>query len=184
MSNKYKYGSDRHAHFVTYTVIQWIDFFIRPEYRNILVKAIQHYQREKGLEVYGYCIMTSHIHLIIRAGEAHSLEEITRDLKGYTSKAFHKILEDENTNYESRKSWMLWMMKRIGLKNSNNKGFQFWQQDSHPIELWSDEVFYQKMNYIHMNPVVSGFVSEPEHWLYSSARNHAGLPGILELAEL
>ena len=35
-----------------------------------------------------------------------------------------------------------------------------------------------------MNPVASGFVSEPEHWIYSSARNHAGLPGILELAEL
>jgi putative transposase len=50
-------------------------------------------------------------------------------------------------------------------------------------ELWSDEVFYQKLNYIHMNPVVSGFVSEPEHWLYSSARNHAGLPGFVELAE-
>ena len=79
---------------------------------------------------------------------------------------------------------MLWMMKRVGLNNSNNKGFQFWQQDSHQIELWSDEVFYQKMNYIHMNPVVSGFVAEAEHWLYSSARNHAGLPSILELAEL
>ena len=116
MSNKYKYGSDRHAHFVTYTVVQWTDFFIRPEYRNIMVKAIQYYQKEKGLEIYGYCIMTSHIHLILRAGSAHSLEEITRDLKGYTSKAFRKILEDENTNYESRKSWMLWMMKRIGLR--------------------------------------------------------------------
>jgi putative transposase len=184
MSNKYKYGSDRHAHFVTYTVVQWIDFFIREEYRTIFVKAIQHYQQEKCLEVYGYCIMTSHIHLIVRSGEGYSLEELTRDLKGYTSKAFRKILEDEKINYESRKSWMLWMMKKIGLKKSNNKGFQFWQQDSHPIELWSDEVFFQKLNYIHMNPVVSGFVTQPEHWYYSSARNHAGLPGILELAEL
>jgi putative transposase len=184
MSNKYKYGDERHAHFVTYTVVQWIDFFIRDEYRQILVKAIQYYQKERGLEVYGYCIMSSHVHLIIRAGEQDRLEELTRDLKGYTSKAFRKILEDKNVNYESRKSWMLWMMKRIGLKNSNNKGFQFWQQDSHPIELWSDEVFYQKLNYIHMNPVVMGLVAEPEHWYYSSARNHAGLPGILELAEL
>jgi putative transposase len=184
MSNKYKYGDERHAHFVTYTVVEWIDFFIRDEYRQILIKAIQHYQKERGLEVYGYCIMSSHVHLIIRAGEHDSLEALTRDLKGYTSKAFRKILEDKSVQYESRKRWMLWMMKRIGMKNSNNKGFQFWQQDSHPIELWSDEVFYQKLDYIHMNPVVLGLVVEPEHWYYSSARNYAGLSGILELAEL
>ena len=184
MSNKYKYGSDRHPHFITYTVVQWIDFFIREEYRNIIIKALQHYQKERGLEIYGYCIMTSHIHLIIRAGENDRFHDITRDFKGYTSKAFRKILEDEKTNYESRKSWMLWMMKRVGIRNANNKDFQFWQQDSHPIELWSDEVFFQKLNYIHMNPVLSGFVTEPEHWAYSSARNHGGLQGVLELAEL
>ena len=113
------------------------------------------------------------IHLIIRAGANDSLEEVTRNLKGYTSKAFRKILEDEKVNYESRKSWMLWMMKRMGLKNSNNKGFQFWQQDSHPIELWSDEVFYQKLNYIHNNPIETGFVTDAVDWKYSSARNYA-----------
>ncbi|MDB5255540.1 MAG: transposase [Chitinophagaceae bacterium] len=104
MSNKYKYGSDRHAHFVTYTVVHWIDFFIRLEYRNILIKAIQHYQKEKGVEIYVYCIMTSHIHLILRTGEHHSLAEITRGLKGYTSNVFRKILEDSTVNYESRKA--------------------------------------------------------------------------------
>ena len=75
------------------------------------------------------------------------------------------------------------MMRRTGLSNSNNQDFQFWQQDSHPIELWSDEVFYQKMDYIHMNPVVSGFVDQPEHWLYSSARDYAGTKGILDLVD-
>ena len=184
MSSIYRYGDERHAHFVTYTVVQWIDFFIRDEFRQVFIKAIRHYQKERGLEVYGYCIMSSHIHLIIRAGKDDKLEDVTRDLKGYTSKAFRKLLEDKNLNYESRKGWMLWMMKRMGLQNSNNKDFQFWQQDSHQIELWSDEVFYQKLNYIHLNPVVAGTVVEPEHWYYSSARNHAGLPGALELAEL
>ncbi len=73
------------------------------------------------------------------------------------------------------------MMKRAGLSNSNNKDFQFWVQDSHPIELFSDEVYYQKMDYIHMNPVVSGFVDQPEYWLYSSTRDYAGIKGLIEL---
>jgi len=69
-------------------VVQWIDFFVRPEYRNILIKAIQHYQKEGGFEIYGYCMMTSHIHLIVRAGENHSLEDITRDLKDIHQRPF------------------------------------------------------------------------------------------------
>lgn len=183
MSRKYRYGNERHAHFVTYTVVHWIDFFIRNEYRTILVDSIKYCQAHKGLELHAYCIMPSHVHMIIGTQGTHSFVDITRDLKGYTSRRFRQILLDQNINYESRKAWMLWMMRRTGLSNSNNQDFQFWQQDSHPIELWSDDVFYQKMDYIHMNPVVSGFVDQPEHWLYSSARDYAGTKGILDLVD-
>ncbi len=62
---------------------------------------------------------------------------------------------------ESRKEWLLWMMEKAGEKNSNIKNRQFWQQHNKPIELWSSKVIEQKMNYIHNNPVKSGFVVEP-----------------------
>ena len=75
-------------------------------------------------------------------------------------------------------------MKHAGEHNSNSKGFQFWQQDNQPIELWSEEVFYQKMNYIHFNPVKAGFVLQPKDWHYSSAIDHAGRIGLLDLALL
>ena len=68
---------------------------------------------------------------------------------------------------ESRKEWILWMMKRAGLKNSNVKSMQFWQQHNKPIELWSSEVIDQKVDYIHNNPVGAGFVTEAHHWKYS-----------------
>ncbi len=89
MSNKYKFGNERHAHFVTYTVVHWIDFFIRNEYRNILIDSIKFCQEKKGLEVHAYCIMPSHVHMIIgTAGSSHSLEGITRDLKGIPHDVF------------------------------------------------------------------------------------------------
>ncbi|MEM6735666.1 MAG: hypothetical protein AAF620_06295 [Bacteroidota bacterium] len=56
------------------------------------------------------------------------------------------------------------MMERAGRKNGNNKDWQLWQQANHPIEWSSNEMLDEKLQYIHMNPVVSGFVSEPEHW--------------------
>ena len=78
----------------------------------------------------------------------------------------------EGNPQESRREWMLWIMERAGKKNSNVKYRQFWQQDNHPIEIWSLKVFEQKLNYIHQNPVESGFVTDPIDWKYSSARNY------------
>jgi putative transposase len=184
MSRKYRFDADHHPHFVTFTVIDWIDFFIHNEYKDVFLKAIKHYQQHKGLEVYGWCIMTSHIHLILRSAAPYDLSETIKNLKSYTSQQFHVMLEKEDNNYESRKRWLLWLMKNAGKHNSNSKGFQFWQQDNQPIEIWSDEVFNQKLNYIHLNPIAAGFVSQPEDWLYSSAVDHAGRNGLLELAVL
>ena len=76
---------------------------------------------------------------------------------------------------------MLSIFKRAGEYNSNNKYFQFWQQDSHPIELYTNAVIDQKLDYIHNNPVEYGYVVNPEDYLYSSARNYAGLDNLLEI---
>ena len=40
---------------------------------------------------------------------------------------------------------------------------------------------HQKIEYIHYNPVKRGYVDEPIHWCYSSARNYAGQVGLLEV---
>ena len=64
------------------------------------------------------------------------------------------------------------MFERAGKKNSNVKFRQFWQQNIKPIEIWSLTVFEQKLNYIHFNPVQTGFVTNPVDWKYSSARNY------------
>jgi putative transposase len=71
-----------------------------------------------------------------------------------------------------RSQWLLWMFGQAGKRNSNVKKHQFWQQHNKPIEIWSLKVFEQKLNYIHQNPVESGFVTEPWEWKYSSARNY------------
>jgi putative transposase len=46
--------------------------------------------------------------------------------------------------------------------NSNNQGFQLWQQDNYPIELPTPERLQQKLDYIHNNPVAAGFVYRPQ----------------------
>ena len=172
MSRKYKIRDQSKLHFVTFTVISWIDIFIRNEYKDLFLESVRYCQKNKGLEVFAWVIMTSHIHMILRAKENHKLETIIRDLKSFTSRKTKELLEDENTGFESRKEWMLWMMKRAGRKNNNNIDFQFWQQHSHPIELSTNKLQDQRLEYIHSNPVKAGFVISPEMWQYSSAGDY------------
>lgn len=120
--------------------------------------------------------MPSHIHLIFNDGNSNPVK-LLKEFKTYSSKAIQKMIE-ENPQ-ESRKEWMLWMMERAEKMNSNIKHRQFWQQNNQPIELWSDKVITEKLNYIHNNPVEAGFVEEAQHWRYSSAKKYAGEAGQL-----
>jgi len=110
---------------------------------------------ELGLEVYAWCIMSNHVHLIIGT-EKDSMESILRDLKKYTANKLIETIKENNT--ESRRNWMEWMFERAGQKNSNNTKYQFWIQDNHPIELTDNFMVEQKLDYIHNNPVEAGIV--------------------------
>ena len=77
---------------------------------------------------------------------------------------------------------MMRMFLNAGTYNSNNKDFQFWVQDNHPIQLNNAEMLKQRLDYIHNNPVKAGFVVEPEHWKYSSAYDYCGgKQGLLDI---
>ena len=178
MSSKYKFRDQDKLYFVSFAVVYWLDVFIRNDYKDILLESLRYCQREKGLEVYAWCIMTSHVHLIIGTNR-NKMEDIMRDYKSHTSSELKKSIR--NNPQESRKEWLLWMMERAGKKNGNNNKFQFWQQDNHPIELWDNYMMQQKLNYIHNNPVSSGFVLNPEDYLYSSAKDYTGEKGLIEI---
>jgi putative transposase len=174
MSRKYKIRDQDKLYFVTFTIIRWLDVFTRREYRDIFLDSLKHCQKNKGLEVSAYCIMPSHVHLIIGRNGEPGLEGIIRDIKKYTAV---KIIEAIRDNpQESRKEFLLWLFERAGTHNTNNTKYQFWQQKYHPIELATNEMIDQRLNYIHNNPVEAGIVLSPEHYLYSSAINYAGLP--------
>jgi len=178
MSRKYKFGDQNQLYFVSFAVINWIDLFIRNEYKQIMLDSWKHCQLNKGLEIYGWCIMTSHVHMIIGSNQ-NKLEDIMRDMKRHTSERLKEAIK--SNPQESRREWLLWMMERAGQKNSNNANFQLWQQDNHPIELYDYKILHQKLDYVHNNPVEAGFVENPEDYLFSSARDYYGLPGLMDI---
>jgi len=178
MSRKYKFKDQDKLYFVSFAVVNWIDLFIRNEYRDIMLDSWRHCQANKGLEIYGWCITSSHIHMIV-GSHGEKLEDIMRDMKKHTSIALKAAIK--NHPAESRREWMLWMMERAGKSNSQNLNFQLWQQDNHPIELFNLEILHQKLDYIHNNPVVAGIVEHPEEYLYSSAKDYYGSKGLIDI---
>ncbi len=179
MSRKYKFHDNDKLYFISFATVHWIDVFIREEYNRIIIDSWKHCQEKRGLEIYGWCIMTNHVHMII-GSKQDKLEDIIRDMKKHTSSELKT--EIKNHPQESRKEWIIWMMERAGKKNSNNKDWQFWQQHNKPLEITSQEMFDEKLVYIHQNPVQAGFVTREEDWKYSSARDFCGMKGLVSLS--
>ncbi len=118
------------------------------------------------------------MHLIFRSINGQKPELLLGDFKRFTSKAVVKAIM-ENPR-ESRKDWLLEQFKKAGAKSSNVKEYQFWQHNNKPIELWSNKVLFEKISYIHNNPVEEGLVYYPQDYVYSSARDYAGEEGLIK----
>ncbi len=104
------------------------------------------------------------------------MSEILRDFKSYTSR---KLIESVENDTESRTEWMLFMFKRAAIKHKRNTEYQFWTHENHAEIIYSEKFISQKIDYIHNNPVRAKIVQHPEDYLYSSARNYAGLESVL-----
>ncbi len=156
-------------HFLTFTVVEWLDVFTRKLYAEIIMDSLNYCQKEKGLLIHCYCIMSNHMHTILSSTQGN-LSAIIRDFKSFTSKQIIKSILSNQA--ESRKDWMIPVFRKAAELNQRNKENQFWIQDNRPMECYSPKFTVQKMNYIHQNPVRAGIVRAPEDYIYSSAWNY------------
>lgn len=111
MSEKFKFHDQHGLFFVSFSVVNWIDVFIREEYKDILLSSWKYCQKAKNLTIHSWCIMSSHVHMII-SSQYGNISGIIRDMKRHTSVTIRNAIE---TNpHESRKEWMLSLMKQAG----------------------------------------------------------------------
>lgn len=164
-------------HFLTFTVMGWIDIFSRQCYRDLLVESMQFCRQQKGLQIGAYVIMSNHMHTIWTATH-HNLSDIVRDFKTFTSKAITATIQAEP---ESRRDWLLYMFQFYANRTAANDNFKVWTGNNHPEEIQSQDFLRSKLNYIHNNPVRAGLVAEPSHYVYSSAANYENKKGLLEV---
>lgn len=165
--------------FVTTTVVEWVDIFTRHQYRQIIIDSLAYCQKQKGLELYAWVLMSNHLHFVASAADGYELESILRDFKKFTSKAVLSLLKTDTR--ESRRKWMLEIFAREAANDSKLSGSRFWQRGCHVETISSSSFLWQKIDYIHNNPVKAGYVTREEHFPFSSAIDYAGGKGLLDV---
>jgi len=168
--SRYKITEPQSPHFVTLTVLHWIPVFTRPEAVSILLDSLRFLSKD-GLKVYAWVILENHCHFVLQSNALD--HDITR-LKSWTGKNLIQYLAEQNVRQ------ILDQLAFYKKAHKNDRAYQFWQEGVHPELIQNEDMMRQKIEYIHQNPVKRGYVDEAVHWRYSSAKDYAGLSGLLE----
>lgn len=161
---------ENQPHFLTCTVVNWIAVFSKPDLAQILLNSLDFLQRHQRLALHGYVIMENHLHLIASA------ENLSREIaafKSFTARSVIDWLKENQTEY------LLKQLKFHKKLHKTTQEYQLWQEGSHPQAIFSQQMFSQKLEYMHNNPLRRGYVDDPAHWRYSSYRNYMGMKAVL-----
>ncbi|MCY2979627.1 MAG: transposase [Planctomycetota bacterium] len=170
--SRYRFGDDAYPYFMTWTIVGWLPVFTRQESTKIIYDSWRFLQLEREFHLLGYVILENHVHLI---ATAPNLASAVKCSKSFTALQIVELLKKRNARQ------LLRGLAALKLPNKKESEHQVWQEGSHPKMIETDEMLWQKLEYIHNNPVERGYVDDPLHWRYSSARNYAGQPGLIEV---
>ena len=156
--------NENQIHFLTMTIIEWIDIITNKIYFDIIADSLNYCQRYKHLKIFEYAIMPNHLHVIAKAGPPEKLSQVVSDFKKHTSREILKALRSDNRRY---------IFNLIKNSFARKQGYdqQVWQRENYPEMINSENFYIQKANYIHLNPVRKGLVEYPADWLNSSAKS-------------
>jgi REP element-mobilizing transposase RayT len=172
--SRYKIIEEDKPHFLTCTTVNWLPLFTNPEIGSIIFESLKFMQDNDRLTIYAYILMENHLHLIA------SLKELSKEIgifKSYTARKIIDHLKERNAKD------ILKLLNFYKLKHKRDRDYQLWQEGSNPKQILNEKMMIQKIEYMHFNPVKRGYIDEPVHWRYSSARNYEGLECMLEITQ-
>lgn len=146
------------ACFFTATNLSCKHLLASDKHKQIIMNSLLFLKKNKRVIIYAFVIMANHIHLIWQPTGVHTPKQNQHNFLKYTAQMIKFNLLNSDL--------VLLSDYRV---NAIDREFQFWERNSLSIELYSEKVFIQKLNYIHNNPVKAGLCTYPEDYAYSSA---------------
>jgi REP element-mobilizing transposase RayT len=169
---RYRFFEEEYPYFLTSTLVAWLPVFAHPPFVDIILDSWRFLLRERGVRIFGYVILENHLHWI---ASGNDLSEQVGRFKSYTARRI--IDELERGGFAT----FLEELRFFKLRHKVSQTYQLWQEGSHPQQVANAEMMLQKLEYIHNNPLRRGYVDDPVHWRYSSARNYAGAKGLIDV---
>ena len=152
-----------YPHYFTATILEWKRLLKPDKYKELIISSLDYMVKANRIAVYGFVIMINHFHLIWPIKEGQVKSDVQRDILKYTAQI---ILKDLRKNHP-------YTLERFRVDASDRR-FQIWERNPLSIELYSEKVLLQKLNYLHENPVRAGLVNQPTDYTYSSASFYNG----------
>ncbi len=169
--SRYRFIDVTQPHCMTCTVLHRIPVFTRHDTVEILLDSLR-YLANDGLTIHAYVILEDHLHLIAQSAD------LSRDIcrfKSYTAKQLLAHL------HEQQLDTVLDQFAYYKKASKTDREHQFWEDGVHPEWIADDDAMHEKIESLHNNPVKRGYVDEPAHWRYSSARSYLGQKGLVQI---
>ncbi len=146
---------EHHTQFFTSTIFQWKQLLKDDAYKQIIIDSLLFLKTEGSIAVNAFVIMPNHLHLIWQIQDGYKADKIQLRFQKYTAQQMKFKLIDTNNK-----------MLNEFFTGSTDRQYQFWKRNPLYIDLWTEEVFIQKLNYIHNNPVKHpwNLVQHPEDY--------------------
>jgi REP element-mobilizing transposase RayT len=147
-----------YAEFITITCLDWKPLLADDSFKDIIIGSLDFLTKIQRLRIYAFVIMSNHFHLIWQMLGDHKRRDVQRDFLKFTAQQILVKLQSGNSPLRNELQ-----------VNKADRKFQVWQRNALAIPLWTDKVIWQKLEYIHANPVHAGLCRHAELYEYSSA---------------
>ena len=160
------YNDLGHAHFLTFSCYRQLPLLNRDRTRHYIIQATGNARERHNFAILAYVIMPEHVHFIIfPLLPVYDVALFLKAIKQSVARKAKKFLCDHN------RAWL----EKLTVQRGNRNVFRFWQTGpGYDRNIHSKEEFFDKIIYIHNNPVRRGLVSTPEEWKWSSASWYSG----------
>jgi REP element-mobilizing transposase RayT len=149
---------EEHVQFFTATILEWKHLLKPDKYKQIILNSLRFLVEQKRVKVYGFVIMINHIHIIWHIQPEHKRENVQRDFLKFTVQQIKADLEKHHPK----------VLLSFSV-NAKDRKYQIWERNPLSIDIWSREVLWQKLRYMHQNPVRAGVCQWAEQYHWSSA---------------
>jgi putative transposase len=147
-----------HPHFFTATNLNWEFVLADKRAKDIVVNSLRFLSKTQRARIFAFCLMSNHIHLIWQMLGNHRTQDVQRDFLKFTAQLILKFLTESKSP----------LVDKL-LVNAKDRKYQVWERNSLSISIESDKFLFQKLEYIHQNPVAAGLCKYAADYHYSSA---------------